>query len=108
MKNELTVSANAREVNFRAIRGGAIAPQLLYCSSHSIQQNRQEPVIALLAGSVRIAAVINLADTDHTLAGKALFAPWYNRLLHSGRVIAPGMDFSNTGENFRKKLKKAL
>ena len=62
----------------------------------------------MLASNAKIAAALNLCDTHAGIMGKALFAPWYNSLLKSGRVIALGMDFSITGENFRKKFKKGL
>jgi hypothetical protein len=62
----------------------------------------------MLAANAKIAGVLNLCDTNSGIMGKAIFAPWYNSLLKSSRVIALGMDFSVTGENFRKKLKKGL
>ena len=108
MKHGWCISDNAQKVNFREINAGKIAPKLLYRSSHPIQQNRQELIITPLASSARIASVINLADTNYSLIRKAFFAPWYNRLLKSGRVIALGMDFNFTSAAFQKKLKKAL
>jgi hypothetical protein len=62
----------------------------------------------LLASTVRIAAVLNLCDTNSGITAKAFFAPWYNKLLKKNRVIALGMDFNNTSESFCKKLKKGL
>ena len=108
MKDSIITIEDAQAVNFREIRMGEISPKTLYRSSHPIQNNKQEKVISMLASSAKIAVVINLCDTNSGIAGKALFAPWYNRLFKQNRVIALGMDFSFTGINFRKKLKKAL
>jgi hypothetical protein len=76
------ISADAQSVNFREIHAGNIAPNTLYRSSHPIQDGRQEPVIATLAAKCRIAAVINLTDTNSELQSKVFVAPWYNRLYH--------------------------
>ena len=107
-KSGIIISGDAGSVNFREISMGNIAPNTLYRSSHPIKDDRQEPVISMLASSARIAAVINLSDFDAEIKRKAFFAPWYNKLLKNNRVIALGMDFSQTGEYFQKKLKKGL
>ena len=104
----LSSSDDAQAVNFREICMGNIAPHTLYRSSHPIKENKQEKIISMLASDAKIAAVLNLSDTHSGIMGKALFAPWYNNLLKSSRVIALGIDFSFTGENFRKKFKKGL
>jgi protein-tyrosine phosphatase len=101
-------AADAQTVNVREISVGKIAPKMLYRSSHPIKDYKQETVISLLASKARIAAVLNLCDTNSGIIKKAFFAPWYNRLLKSSRVLALGMDFNHTSEPFRKKLKKAL
>jgi protein-tyrosine phosphatase len=102
------ISGDAQSVNFREIHAGKIMPNTLYRSSHPIQGGRQEPVIAALAATYRIAAVINLSDTNSELQNKVFVAPWYNRLFLDNKVIAPGMDFSATSDSFRQKLKKVL
>jgi protein tyrosine/serine phosphatase len=107
-KSGLIISSDAEAVNFREIRMGTIAPNTLYRSSHPIQDNKQEPAISMLASCYRIAAVLNLSDTVSEITGKAIFAPWYNKLLKNNRVIALGMNFSYTNEYFTKKLKKGL
>ena len=104
----IDLTDGARAVNFREIRMGNIAPYMLYRSSHPIKDNKQEPVISMLAGKTRIATVINLSDTMSEIYKKAFFAPWYNRLLMSNSVIAVGMDFSHTSPRFQQKLKEAL
>ena len=102
-------SSNAAvAVNFREIRMGQIAPNILYRSSHPIVDNKQEPAISILAGYARIAAIINLSDFNSEIKRMAFFVPWYNNLLKAGRVIALGMDFNHTSEGFGKKLKKGL
>ena len=99
---------DAQAVNFREVRAGNIAPKTLYRSSHPIKDNKQEKIISLLAARARIDSVVNLSDTSSGIFMKAPFAPWYNKLLVSNRVIALGMDFSVTGKRFGKKLKKGL
>jgi hypothetical protein len=107
-KSDIIISNDAEAVNFREIHMGNIAPHMLYRSSHPIKDNKQEPVISMLAAGARIAAVLNLSDTASEIAGKAIFAPWYNKLLKNGYVHAAGMGFNNSSESFAKKLKKGL
>jgi len=107
-KGGIVTSDDIQAVNFREIRAGKIAPNTLYRSSHPIKGDVQEKVIALLAAKARIGAVINLSDTNSALSLKTIFAPWYDKLYKSSRVIALGMDFSVTNDKFNKKLKKAL
>ena len=59
----------------------------------------------MLTANAKIAAIPNLCDTDSDIMEKAEFAPWYNKLLKSSRVIALGMDFSLTSETFGKSAK---
>ena len=107
-KSDITITDDAQAVNFRKICMGNIAPGTLYRSSHPVKENKQEKAVSLLASSAKIAAVVNLCDTNSGIQGKALFAPWYNRLLKQNQVIALGMDQSMTGKRFNDKLKKAL
>jgi protein tyrosine/serine phosphatase len=107
-KTGIIIPSNAEAVNFREIRIGSIAPNTLYRSSHPIKDNKQDRIISLLAAQAQIATVLNLSDTNSEITGKAIFAPWYNKLLKNNRVLALGMDFSFSSENFTKKLKKAL
>jgi hypothetical protein len=92
-KSGTTILSNAEKVNFREIRMGNIAPNTLYRSSHPIKDDKQEQAISMLASGSRIAAVINLSDNTSEITGKAIFAPWYNKLLKNNCVIALGMDF---------------
>ena len=102
------ISNDAQLVNFREIRMGKIAPKILYRSSHPVKDNKQEPIISVLANKARIATVINLSDTMSGIYTKAFFAPWYNRLVQINRVIAVGMDFSYSSQGFKRKLKESL
>jgi protein tyrosine/serine phosphatase len=104
----IAISDDAQSVNFREIRVGNIAPAMLYRSSHPIQDNRQEPILSLLAAKYRIAAVINLSDNASELKRKVFLAPWYKRLFAKDRAIALGMGFSVIGASYNKRLKKAL
>jgi protein tyrosine/serine phosphatase len=108
MKQSQIISNDAQAVNFREIRMGRIAPGKLYRSSHPIKDNKQERIISLLATESRIMTVLNLSDNKAEITRKAFYAPWYNNLLKTGRVIALDMDFMHNSDNFRKKLKKGL
>jgi len=108
MKSSKIFLPSANSANFREICMGNITPNILFRSSHPIKENKQENTISLLAQKVNISTVINLSDTMSGIWGKAAYAPWYNKLLNSGKVIALGMDFSCTSSDFRKKLKEAL
>ena len=108
MNKNIITGNDAQAVNFREIRMGKIAPNTLYRSSHPIKDLKQEKMVSMLAANAKIAAILNLCDTNSDIMGKAIFAPWYNNLLKNNRVIALGMDFDTAGENFRKKFKKAL
>jgi protein tyrosine/serine phosphatase len=108
MKRANIISDEAQTVNFREVCMGSIAPNTLYRSSHPIKDNQQEKALSLLTSKARIATILNLSDTGSEIARKALFAPWYNKLLKNKQVIALGMDFNCNSESYRKKLKKGL
>jgi len=108
MRKSGIISNDAQAVNFREIRMGDIAPNTLYRSSHPIKDLKQEKTISMLASTVRIATIINLSDNNSEINGKAIFAPWYNKLLKNNRVIALGMTFNNNNDSFHKKFKKGL
>jgi len=107
-KSGIIVPNDAQAVNFREIRIGNIAPNTLYRSSHPIKDLKQEKTISMLASTAKIAAVINLSDNISEINGKAIFAPWYDKLLKNNRVIALGMTFNNNNNDFHKRLKKGL
>ena len=108
MKKSRIISSDAQAANFREIRMGNIAPGTLFRSSHPIKDNKQEAAISMMAGRARIAAVLNLCDTNSALSSKAFFAPWYNALFTNGRIIGLGMDYSVTSDRFKNKFKDAL
>ena len=108
MHNEMIISADAQEANFREICMGNIVPKTLYRSSHPIKDNKQGKAHAILAIRAKIASVLNLCDTESGLAGKAFIAPWYSKLYKNNHIIALGMNFGFTSDSFNKKLKKAL
>jgi hypothetical protein len=66
----------------------------------------QDCAIALQAQEARIACVLNLHDTSQSLL--RIKAPWYERLLHTGQVIAFDMSFDFCSGDFCKKLAKVL
>jgi len=108
MNSSIITSSGADAVNFREIRMGNIAPNMLYRSSHPIKDLKQDKTISMLASCARIAAVINLSDNTREITQKAIFAPWYNALLKNNRVIALSMDFDNSSEGYSRKLKGGL
>jgi hypothetical protein len=94
--------------NFREIRMGWIGPGILYRSSHPIEGGRQDPAIAKLAAQARIAAILNLADTDREMRQLAISTPWYRKILDAGGVIALGMNFDGMGRRFCTQLRKGI
>ena len=107
-ENDIMISEDAQAVNFREVCMGSIAPKILYRSSHPIKNNEQEKTISGLAAKAKIAAVINLCDTDSAIADKVLHSKWYSECLKNDQVIALGMDFDLNSEAFRQKLKTGL
>jgi hypothetical protein len=90
------------EGNFREICCGAIEPGVLYRSAHPLTDGEQDCSIALQAEKARIACVLNLNDAPQALLW--IKAPWYERLVHSGRVAALDMHFDFHSEAFCRKL----
>jgi len=106
VKESMVTIEDAQAVNFREIRVGRIAPNTLYRSSHPIKDNKQDKVVSMLASFAKIAAVINLCDTNSGIAGKRFllhvtyrlvrefgkdiryFAPWKIGSSSSGRLWA--------------------
>jgi len=107
-KSGLIFKGDAESVNFREVRMGNIAPNILYRCSHPIKDNKQDKFISMLTAQAKIQTVINLSDTDSEIKLKSFFAPWYDKLYKDDRVLGLGMDFNFKSDNFRTKLKKAL
>jgi hypothetical protein len=94
--------------NFREIRMGGIGSGILYRATHPIGDGRQDPAIAKLAVRARIAAILNLADTDREIKQLAISAPWYKKNLDAGGVIALGMNFDVLSRQFCMQLRKGI
>jgi protein tyrosine/serine phosphatase len=94
--------------NFREVSAGRIAPKWLYRSSHPVIRDNHDFVIAELAETAKIAAVINLSDDDQILSEKAVLVPWYNDVFQNKRVIALNMDFDFFSNRFGNKLNKGI
>jgi protein tyrosine/serine phosphatase len=94
--------------NFREIRMGGIGPGILYRSSHPIEDGREDRAITKLAAQSRIAAILNLADTEREIKRKAVLAPWYRKILDTGAVIALGMNFDGMSRQFCLQLRKGI
>jgi hypothetical protein len=94
--------------NFREIRMGGIGSGILYRSSHPIGDAREDLAITKLAVKARIAAILNLTDTDREIRRKAVLAPWYRKILDAGGVIGLGMNFDGTSRQFCVQLRKGI
>ncbi|GHU71929.1 hypothetical protein FACS189450_08780 [Spirochaetia bacterium] len=88
--------------NFREIHCGAIVPGTLYRSAHPMTEGEPDCAIAQWAQNARIACVLNLHDAPQALPG--IKAPWYEWLVHSGRVAALDMHMDFRSEEFCRKL----
>jgi protein tyrosine/serine phosphatase len=78
--------------NFREIKCGNIEPGVLFRSNHPIGRFVQIKDIALKSVENKIAAVINLSDTEAELKNKLAYCPWYKKLYTNGNVICIGME----------------
>jgi hypothetical protein len=94
--------------NFREIRMGGIGPGTLYRSSHPIEDDRQDKVIAKLAVRARIATILNLADTDGEMRRLAISAPWYRKILNADGAIALGINFNGMSLQFCTQLRRGI
>jgi protein tyrosine/serine phosphatase len=94
--------------NFREVCMGAIAPRRLYRSSHPITGDDRDFIMAELAETAKIAAVLNLADDERALKQKADLIPWHNKLFQEGCVIALNMDFDFRSDEFSSKLNQGI
>jgi hypothetical protein len=94
--------------NFREVCMGDIASKWLYRSSHPISCGKQDFIIAELAETAKIAAVLNLTDDEMALKQKAALVPWYNKLFQERCIIALNMGFDFRSEQFCGKLKEGI
>jgi hypothetical protein len=94
--------------NFREIRMGGIGPGILYRSSHPIGDAKEDRAITKLVVKARIAAILNLTDTNREIQWKAVLAPWYRKILDAGGVIGLGMNFDGTSRQFCVQLRKGI
>ncbi|GMO26670.1 MAG: hypothetical protein Ta2B_06920 [Termitinemataceae bacterium] len=98
----------AQQVNFREVHTTGIAHGRLYRCSHPVVGNRQDPDIAQLACSAKIASIINLCDKEEKLGGIAAMAPWYRKIYNKNNAIALDMLFDFRQGEFTEKLKRGL
>jgi hypothetical protein len=94
--------------NFREICAGGIGAGVLYRSSHPIGDDQEDVAITRLAVRARIAAIVNLTDTDGEIRRKVALAPWYGKILESGGVVALGMNFDSTSRRFCRQLRRGV
>jgi hypothetical protein len=87
---------------------GGIGPGILYRASHPIGDGKEDRAITKLAVHTRIAAILNLTDTDWEIKRKAIMAPWYRKILDAGGVIALGMNFDGMSRQFCVQLRRGI
>jgi protein tyrosine/serine phosphatase len=101
---------NLNSTNFREIKLGKIAQNVLYRSSHPIYNGKQVKDIILFANNAKIKTILNLVDNAYTLRTKIICSPWYNKLFKENNVIAVNMprNFDILENKFIQKLKQCI
>jgi protein tyrosine/serine phosphatase len=96
--------------NFREIKTGKIAPNLLYRSNHPICNGKQVADIILFMDNVKIETIINLSDNLQSLKSKIICCPYYKKIFDENNVIVLNINMKfNIMENiFCQKIKKAI
>jgi hypothetical protein len=94
--------------NFREVCMGAIASKWLYRSSHPVTGGGSDSIIAELAETAKIAAVLNLADDEKALKQKIDIVPWYNQLFQKGCIITLKMGFDFRSDQFGGKINEGI
>jgi protein tyrosine/serine phosphatase len=96
--------------NFREIKSGKIAPNVLYRSNHPIYSGEQVKGIILRADRARIKTILNLSDSFLSLSSKVTYSPWYHKIFMKNNVIALEipMCFDILEENFTQKIKQCV
>jgi predicted protein tyrosine phosphatase len=96
--------------NFHEFHMGAIAPGILYRSSHPITDASTEDAAAIAeaAAKAQIAAILNLCDTKTYLSTIVKVAPWYHRFYKANNVIALDMGFEFQTSRFYAKLRRGI
>jgi protein tyrosine/serine phosphatase len=101
---------NIQLTNFREIKLGKIASNILYRSNHPIYNGKQIRNIILYANNTKIKTILNLSDSNHSLKLKVIYSPWYNKLFNENNVITLNipMNFDILEDTFIQKLKRCI
>jgi protein tyrosine/serine phosphatase len=104
------IDMRTNPTNFREIRFGKIAPNVLYRSGHPIQSGEQVKDIILHASDAGIETILNLSDCPSLLKSEVIFSPWYNKIFMKNNVIALDMpmNFDVLEDEFVQKLKRCI
>jgi protein tyrosine/serine phosphatase len=96
--------------NFREVKLGKIAPNVLYRSNHPICNGKQVKEIILCANNANIKTILNLSDNTYMLRSKVICSPWYNKMFKENNVIAVNipMNFDILENKFIQKLGQCI
>ncbi|AEC02583.1 tyrosine-protein phosphatase [Parasphaerochaeta coccoides] len=94
--------------NFRYVKAGKIPPGRLYRSANPVLNDARAPYAAKLAELAGVKTVINLADSEASMAPNLPAAPYYEKLVGQGSVIPLSMDVDFFSADFTAKLKTGL
>jgi len=96
--------------SFREINTGTISPGTIYRSSHPICDGRQVKDIILQANEAKIKTILNLSDSIQSLKFKAIYCPWYNKLIKDNNVKAFNIRKYNNimDKTFTQKIKQCI
>lgn len=94
--------------NFRNVVMGKIPAGRLYRGCNPVLDDARAPYAAKLVEKARIRTVINLADSEESMAPNLPGAPYYRQLVNDGKVIALNMGIDFNDPAFTAKLKDGL
>lgn len=94
--------------NFRPVKAGNIAKNILYRSCNPALGDARAPYAAALAEKAGVKTVINLADSEESLSKHIAEAPYYKQLYDNGSVIVLDMGVSFSDPDFVQKLHDGL
>lgn len=94
--------------NFRPINAGHIAPGRVYRSANPVLEDARAPYAAKLTEQAKIKTVLNLADSEESMAPHLAAVPYYQQLVAQGSVITLSMGVDFYAPDFIARLKDGL
>lgn len=94
--------------NFREVLTAGISAKRLYRGCNPVLGDARAPYAAKLMEKADIKTVINLADSQESMAPHLSAAPYYQKLVENGQVITLNMGIDFHDPAFIAKLKDAL